>query len=247
MNLAGVLLIALVAPDTAGEALTTFRKMYQRPASLDTRVERIQKLARHKDPRVAKIFATLLVREKMEVRIVIARSLAGFGGVKGVDQSLVTALDHRANKRKGFLGVRVSLLKAMGSVGGRKVVSMVNSKIEDEDPWIAKAAIISAGQLRSASSVGLLVRALKRLEGPSKRRLLPGGPLADDLPPNTFSRIIGDAGPTGEDGKPAPTRERLLAGPLVEALKSITREEYEYADTWSEWWSKNHRTFKVPK
>ena len=250
MNLAGVLLIALVAPDTgdaAGEALATFRKMSRRPASLDTRIDRIQKLAQHKDPRVARILTYLLSREEMEARIVIARSLAAFGGVKGVDRSLVTALDDRSNRRKGFLGVRVSLLKAMGSIGGQVIVAAVNSKLEDKDPWIAKAAIKSAGELRSASSVGLLVRALNRLEGPSSRRILPGGPLGDELPPSTLSRFINDAGPTGKDGKPALAREKLLAGPIVEALKSITREEYEYADTWSKWWSENHRTFRVPK
>ena len=124
---------------------------------------------------------------------------------------------------------------------------MVNSKLEDKEPWIAKAAIKSAGQLRSASSVGLLVHALNRLAGPSRRRILPGGPLTDDIPPSAMSQFIQDAGPTGKDGKPAPTRERILAGPIIEALKSITRKDYDYAESWSEWWRENHRTFKVPK
>ncbi len=238
------LAMSLHAQDEAAlkQALRSFQDDYYRAgAKVDEKIAAVVELSRFRTPLIVKTVSPLLLRDAVQVRVVVARELAKFQGVDGADGALLGALRSRSNATPKAAQVRIMALRGLGELKARGAAADVDVLISDKEVWVAKAAVDAAGRIRVRSSVAPLVAALRRIEGPSGANRLPLNPLEEELPELTVKNILRE-----EILKQKPEVEReLLKEPILAALKSITQQAFATAKDWEAWWAKNKATFQV--
>lgn len=191
--------------------------------------------------------APLTVQGAMETRIVVARELGAFLGVRNTSKTLIAAFDHRSNRQAA--GVRITILRSLGELRAIDATDLVNAHVADREEWVAKAAIDAAGKLRQKSSIDPLLKEYGWAE--SKRGVkelgvdpLEGAVVTGSTDP--FDVIRGHSPKPTDEEKPKTCRELLV--PAIEAaLTSITRRDLAGLDAWGEWWVRNRAHFVVPQ
>lgn len=239
-----VLALPLCAQEDAAlkQAVRKFQDdFYRSGAKTDEKIAAVVELARFRSPSIVKHLSPLLIRDSLQVRIVVARELARFQGVDGADDALLGALRARANLAPKMAQVRIMALRGLGDLKARAAAADVDRLVEDKEIWVAKAAVDAAGKMRVRTSVQPLLAALRRIEGPSGTNALPVNPLEAEFPEVTVQNILKEE---VLQSKPKTERE-LLREPILAALKSITLQAFATAKEADAWWAKNKATFQV--
>ena len=126
--------------------------------------------------------------------------------------------------------VIVAVLDALGKVAYEPSAAAINRLIADKDTDAAVAAVGALGNIRSRSSIEPLVSLLKEVD------------LAIiDADPNNPKRDLA----LEEVNRQRQERKSRLAGPIKSTLQSITKQSFDKAKDWEDWWRKNSSTFKV--
>lgn len=245
---AGALTLAIAFPLCAQEeaalkqALRKFHDDITRGgAKTDEKIAAIVELAKFRSPLIVKTLSPLLSKDRLEVRVVVARELAKFQGVDGAGEALHCALRSRPNATAKMAQVRIMALRGLGELKARAASADVDRLIEAKEIWVAKAAIDASGKIRVRTSVQPLILALRRIEGPAGMTALPANPLEAELSEANLQSILREE---VLQTKPKTERE-LLKEPLRAALKSITRQAFATVKEWETWWAKNKATFQV--
>ncbi len=226
------------------EALRSFRASCTPRAGDDAWIAAINKVATHRHKRVAAALEPMLTRAKRPVRIAAARTLGTFHKIDGIPTALLKALKDGRNAGEINRGVRVEILRSLGTLQAHGAASEVNRRINDRDVWVAKASIDAAAKIRVKSSVDSLLQAFKRIEGPSGEEEISQDPLLGALPSTRIRDII--AREARSKSKPKTKRE-FLRESINQALMSITGEGFYTYKEWREWWNRHRSKFKVSR
>lgn len=213
------------------EALERFKVAY-RSASEAERAAAVADLAKVPHPKTLALLTPLLTADGTTVRVAAARGLGGFAALR---KAAVPALTGALQPNSKEPDVQAALLEALGRLEDESALPMVHKYVEDRDVKVAKAALLAAGQIRSASSIPILIEQVKRLE--------------------RFARIkegsidAGNVGgyniPSGEDQNKKRAEELLPV--TLKALQNLTCQKFVSSKEWQVWWSENRATFRVEK
>jgi HEAT repeat protein len=213
------------------EALERFKIAY-RSASEAERAGAVAELAKVPHPKTLARLAPLLTTDGNTVRIAAARGLGGFSDLRKATVPLLTGALQPNSKEAD---VQAAILEALGKLEDESALPSVHKYVEDRDVKVAKAALLAAGQIRSASSIPILIEQVKRME--------------------RFVRIkdgtidAGNVGgynvPSGEDQNKKRAEE--LLPPTLKVLQELTRQKLTSSKEWQVWWSENRTTFRVEK
>jgi hypothetical protein len=217
---------------------------YRLNADENDKIAAIREIAQYRHPRVVKALAPVMAKAPILVRVATARELSRFEKVEGVSQALVGALRSPENARLKTSAVRIEVLRSLGTLKARDAAPEVDKMVDNRDVWIAKAAIDATGRIRAKGSIEVLIRALRRIEGPEGNNEVNLNLLGDEIPALNDREIIRRE--VVQKAKPVSERE-VLRDPLVQALQAITRHDAAIARDWEAWWKKNERSFKVPE
>jgi hypothetical protein len=246
---AGGLLLALAGTAVAGgdsapdQALKKFHADYKQASTDDQRVAAVASLAEYRHERVARTLAACLTRVPVTVRIMAARRLGAFEGVDGVGDLLVAALGDRQNLQDKARGVRVEILRSLGTLRAAEAAGVVDRLVSDSDVWVAKAAVDAAGKIRAKTSVEPLIKALLRIEGRQGEKEVMLDLYEGQLPNLSLGGIVKNEAEKQDQPK---TQRQLLKDPLLSALVSITRLNHASGADWQTWWQSQKAKFVVP-
>ena len=115
------LAVPAVAQDSSTDrqvkrAVKRFRQLFDHPkAKQIDKVRLIKELGRIHHPEVAKELSLLCRKDTLAVRLNAVRTLQKFKNVKGVGRALVFALESPSNSGKEWLGVQITILRAIGN------------------------------------------------------------------------------------------------------------------------------------
>lgn len=227
----------------ADAAIAEFKRAFYRPGSTeDELVLAVRTLGQTPHAKTLAVLVPLIHEDRnpnstrpVSTRIVAALVLAGFGKIEGTSEALIKAYG-QCSTRSVSRPVRIQIIQTLGELKAKDAAALINFAILDNDPWIARAAVKSAGRLRSDSAIDPLIKRLQYVESRD------GGKPASDVP---------DPSKDGRDQNDTIDRHRrsqrqVLEAPLHEALHSITRLRHSCADTWSRWWAQARKDYKVP-
>lgn len=225
------LLAALLAQED--EALAQFKKAYASPKAED-RAAAVKTLGATKGEKTLKTLSDLLVRDESLVRIEAAKALGGFADLAA---KAVPPLANALGANKDEL-VLVAIFDALGALAHESGAAAANKGMTVKDVPVAKAAVESAGKIRSKTSVDPLIELLIKLDKESN-----------------LSRSASNAAPgpgmpgsaRTESNKEAQQRVKSLRPAVLKALQSITKEKWTKGEEWEDWWKKTKATFKVEK
>lgn len=225
-------------------AVRKFREdFYRLGAREDDRLSALHALSAHRHEKTVACLSPVLTRSVLPARILAARVLGQFGKVPAAARELRLALRSAANQTRKTAAVRIEILRSLGSLKAVEAAPEIDGLIEDREAWVAKAAIDAAGRLRQKGSVDELVKALRRLEGPSANAELGLDPIGVELGELSAERML--EGAARSERKM--TERDFLREPLLGALREITRQNHTSAKSWEQWWSKSKTTFSVPE
>ncbi|HZE95945.1 MAG TPA: HEAT repeat domain-containing protein [Planctomycetota bacterium] len=227
------LLQAWAADDTeeVKEALAKFKKAMANP-SAPARAAAAADLSRTPSDKTAVTLGSLLGGEADAVKIAAAEGLGNFKDHKKVATPLLlSALNANAKEPK----VMEAVFKGLGKLDDDAALSTIHNYFDDKDALVANAAIMSAAEIRSASSMDPLISLMKKYEKIEEQAKKGGGggyggvnvPYAGDDPKNKLAKDV------------LPT--------IIKALQKIANEKWATTKEWEIWWNKNKATFKIAK
>jgi len=227
-------------------AIRTFQEDYgKRGARDDDKILAVRALAEYHHERIVRVLSPLLTEASVAVRIMTARELGKFAGVDAAGRDLLAALRSPSNAAKRETPVRIEILRALGALKYAPASVDLVKLVEDRDVWVAKAAIDAAGRLRAPDAMTPLIRALQRIEsrnGDAETSLNPfDGIFPEMVTPSTLLR------PDSRQTAKRPSEREVLKEPLLGALQSITRENWDSAKAWESWWTKRKSSFRLPE
>lgn len=225
-------------------AILKFSKtMADRKATEEDKIEAIKEVAEHRNVRVLDALNSYLFSTELSFRIVTARELGKFKGVKDVEAILLKALP---KQEKENVAVQIMIIRSLGTLKAESAVETLNRLISDPQVWIAKAAVDAAGKIREKSSLTPLIRELKNLASKEGNTIV----LVRDPAEEMLRKIMSKQGlpdlPKQENNASSSRRE-ILRQPILDALKSITHQDFSTAQEWDRWWKANRTLFEVPK
>jgi hypothetical protein len=217
----------------ADAAIATFKRSFYRPNSTeDELVLAVRTLGETAHAKTLAVLAPIITDTKVPVssRIAAALVLSKFGKVDGAPQALIKAYQS-TGRHASLRPVRIQIILSMGELKAEAGASLVNLAMFDNDPWIARAAVKSAGKIRGAWSIDPLIKRLQVLESRD-------GEKSAEVPDPSKR----------EDGidRHQKTERQVLQAPIHDALNSITRQRHTCAETWAKWWAQNRKDYKVP-
>ena len=225
-------------------AVRKFREdFYRLGAREDDRLSALHALAAHRHEKTVACLSPVLTRSVLPARILAARLLGQFGKLPSATRELRAALRSTANSSRKTAAVRIEILRSLGGLKALEAAPEIDALIEDREAWVAKAAIDAAGRLRQKGSVEALLKALRRLEGPSANAELWLDPIGAELGELSAERML--EGAARSERKM--TERDFLREPLLGALRGITRQNHTSSKGWEQWWSKSKSTFSVPE
>ncbi|HUR38233.1 MAG TPA: HEAT repeat domain-containing protein [Planctomycetota bacterium] len=218
----------------ADEALDAFKIAYKSTSEAD-RVAAVNDLAKVHHAKILSRLAALLSADGPSVRLAAAKGVAGFTEMKKQAASALAGA-MPANSKEAT--VHAGLYDALGKLEEPTSLPAIHRGFDEKETSVAKAAILAAGQVGSASSIDPLLALLAKLEKVQKA----GGGGVDFSTPGT-------GGATGQnftvrsDDSPAKRAQELIPA-INKALNEITHESNGSSETWGAWWAKNKATFK---
>jgi hypothetical protein len=227
-------------------AIKTFQDEYtKRKANDEDRILAMRALAQYHHEHIVRVLSPLLTEATIPVRIMTARELGKFTGVDAAGRELLAALRSPANAGKDKAPIRIEALRALGALRYAPASGDTAKLVEDRDVWVAKAAIDASGRIRTPEAMTPLIRALHRIEsrnGDAESSLNPFDDLFPEMP-TAGTLLKPDARQTAK----RPSERDVLKEPLLAALQSITRQNWESARDWETWWTKRKNSFRLPE
>jgi HEAT repeat protein len=231
----GLLLAGLLtasAQDTNEEALQKFKKGMANP-SAPARAAACADLARTPFDKAALALGNLLGGEAEAVRIAAAEGLGNFKDFKKIATPLLLAgLNANAKEPK----VMEAIFKGLGKLDDEAALSTIHNYFDDKDKDVAKAAILSAGEIRAVSSMDPLIALMKKYEKLEEQAKKSGGG-------GGYGGINVPNG--GADPKLQLAKDVLPT--IIKGLQMIAQEKWATTKEWEIWWNKNKATFKIAK
>jgi len=218
---------------------------YKVGAKDDDKIAAVRALAPYHHERIVRALSPLLTEASIPVRLMTARELGRFAGVDPAARELHAALRSAANSGKRESAVRIEILRGLGTLRYAPAGGDVAKLVEDKEVWVAKAAIDAAGRIRTLDALTPLIKSLRRIEsnnGDSETTLNPLDDLFPEMP-TAGTLLRADPRQTAK----RPSEREVLKAPILGALQSISRQNYENARDWETWWSKRKPSFKLPE
>ena len=213
----------------AEEALKKFSKAMANPSPA-SRAAACADLARTPFDKGALALGNLLGTETDSVRIAAAEGLGNFKEHKKVATPiLLSALNSNAKEPK----VMEAIFKGLGKLDDDAALSTIHHYFDEKDSVIASAAILSAGEIRNATSMDPLVALMKKYEKIEEQAKKGGG----------GGYGVNVPGGGGDDPKSKLAKDVLPS--IIKALQKIANEKWATPKEWEIWWNKNKATFKV--
>lgn len=212
------------------ETLKKFNKAMANPSPA-ARAAACADLARTPFDKAAIALGNVLNSDADTVRIAAAEGLGAFKDYKKVaTPMLLGALNTNAKEPK----VQEAIFKGLGKLGDEAALGTVHNYFDDKDAMVAKAAILSAGEIGSPGSMDPLIALMKKYEKIDEQMKKGGGggygvnvPYAGDDPK---AKLAKDVLPT-----------------IIKGLQMIANEKWATPKEWEIWWGKNKATFKGAK
>jgi HEAT repeat protein len=209
----------------ANEALDKFKSDYKAKESAG-RAAAVNLLAATQADKVyVRLGQVLTSSDEKEVRIAAAKGLGGATEEKKKVASILSAAV--APNSKDF-AVEAAILEAIGKLGDQSAAATVENSFKSKDVMILKAAVEAAGELKSKSSVPLLIDLCKRLEQGAAAAPTAGGNYGGGKLPG-----VGAGGVTDDQAK---ERERVVKPIVVKVLGNLTKTNYSLSKEWEDWW-----------
>lgn len=228
--LAGLLSAAADDNKDHEEAMIKFKKAMANPSAA-ARASACADLARTPFDKAAIALGNTLNSDLDTVRIAAAEGLGNFKDYKKVaTPMLLSALNTNAKEPK----VMEAIFKGLGKLDDDASLSTIHNYFDDKDEVVAKAAILSAGEIKSASSMDPLVALMKKYEKLQEQAKKGGGGGYGVNVPNG-----------GDDPKLKLAKDVLPT--IIKGLQMIANEKWATAKEWDIWWNKNKATFKGAK
>jgi hypothetical protein len=233
---AAVLALALQA-DVAAEAALEKFKADVKGKDAAGRSAALAELAKTPSPKVVAKINSYLVSDIPEVRVAAAAALALQTDCK---KQALPCLLNAATANAKRPEVLAAVVAALGKFQDEAAAGEVNKHFAAELE-VAKAAVASAGEIKSPTSFDPLIKELKSCEEALKPR--PRGP------DGGFGGGFGGFGRMDGQNNPREARERAREiQPLIKSLlSSWTGVNCEDAKDWEAWWKENRAKFKPNK
>lgn len=234
-----LLALALTAFDDA-EALEKFKADIKGKDGAG-RAAAIEELAKTKSPKICAKLASMLTNEVVEVRCASAKGLGEQDDKKKAIAYLSAAVTPNAKE----FPVLAAIMAALGKLGEEAGAPDVNKHVNHENIDVAKAAVESAGEIKSASSFEPLIKAMKDCEETLKpRQPGPGGNGGGFG--GGLGRMGGPGGPGGNMQNYREMRDRATAlKPLIQkVLVAMTKTNCQDSADWALWWKENQAKYK---
>jgi len=229
LGLAAALLPSAWAGDDkeAEEALQKFKKAMANPSPA-ARAAAATDLARTPFEKAALALGNVLGSDADTVRIAAAEGLGNFKDYKKIaTPMLLSSLNVNAKEPK----VMEAIFKGLGKLDDDAALSTIHRYFDEKDEVIAKAAILSAADIRSASSMDPLIALMKKYEKIEEQAKKGGSGYGVNVPGG------------GDDPKGKLAKDVLPT--IIKGLQKIANEKWATTKEWEIWWNKNKATFKV--
>lgn len=227
------ILAALLAPAWAGddkeneENLKKFNKAMANPSPA-ARAAACADLGRTPFDKGALALGNVLSTETDSVKIAAAEALGNFKDYKKIaTPMLLAALNQNAKEPK----VLEAIFKGLGKLDDDSALTTIHHYFDDKDSVIANAAILSAADIRNASSMDPLIALMKKYEKIEEQAKKGGGGYGVNVPY------------AGDDPKGKLAKDVLPT--IIKGLQKIANEKWATPKEWEIWWNKNKATFKV--
>jgi len=228
------LVVALLPSAWAGddkeaeEALQKFKKAMANPSPA-ARAAAATDLARTPFEKAALALGNVLGSEVETVKIAAAEGLGNFKDYKKIaTPMLLSSLNVNVKEPK----VMEAIFKGLGKLDDDAALSTIHRYFDEKDEVIAIAAIMSAADIRNASSMDPLIALMKKYEKIDEQAKKSGGGGYGVNVPNG-----------GADPKIKLAKDVLPA--IIKGLQKIANEKWATTKEWEIWWNKNKATFKV--
>ena len=217
----------------AEEAMQRFKKGMANP-SAPARAAAAADLARTPFEKGAIALGNLLGGDADAVRIAAAEGLGNFKEYKKIATPLLLAgLNANAKDPK----VMEAIFKGLGKLDDEAALTTIHQYFDDKDKDVAKAAILSAGEIRSVSSMDPLITLMKKYEKLEEQAKKSGGGGGN----------VGGYNVPGGGQDPKLQLAKDVLPTIIKGLQMVTKEKWATAKEWDIWWTKNKPTFKIAK
>lgn len=241
------IVLAQDGKSAAEEAVRAFHAAFSAKGATEAeRAQAVQKLAETKHEETSKVLAKVLGCGQDTVAVEAAKGLSTFTDVKGVAARVAPWLSDPLLFPKP--AVRVEIVKCLAALKDPAALPTLHRVLRDRDLNVAKEIVGALKILRHRDSVPVMIDYLKICErAPSGTIEIP-----IDIPKPKQDELDKDQLPTMvfwirvDADAYARMRKELLHEPLLDALRTITKQKWETARGWSEWWGSAGPTFKVP-
>jgi hypothetical protein len=252
-----LMLAMLLAPQApqdeaaANEALSTFETGFQQKKDSASRAGLIGQLARTQHEKVVSKLSSFLTNQDKSLKVAAAQGLGQYTSAspelkKSAAHALTSALSAGANNNDADM--MQALFSALGTLQEESSGNAIKSHFEDKDAKIAGAAVSAAGAIKSKALIEPLIELCRECEKQAK-------PPGSSAPPSGKSvKVPKSKGNSGGGGSSQPDpeaakrdRANSLLSAIAGALQTATGQNFNTADEWEKWWSKNRGTFTPAK
>lgn len=210
------------------ESMIRFKKGMANP-SAPARAAAVADLARTPSEKAAVAIGSLLGSEADAVKIAAGEGLGNFTDYKKVATPLLIAgLNSNLKEPK----VVEAIFKGLGKLGDVDSLKTIHGYFDDKEADIAKAALMSAAEIRNVSSIDLMINLMKKYEKIDEQSKKSGG---------------GYGVPYGGGQDPKQKLAKDVLPTIIKALQTITHEKWATTKEWEIWWNKYKATFKIDK
>ena len=232
-------MLALALGDDT-EALDKFKTDFK-AKDASARVAAVEELSKTQSPKVCAKLGSLLGVDTPEVRIAAAKSLMGQQDDR---KHAVAFLINGAAANAKDPAVLAAIIASLGKLREEAGAAEVNKHIPSENVDLAKAAVESAGEIRSGSSFDPLIKELKSCEEILKPRDPNTGGFGGRLGGGGLGRF---GGANGQSMKDMRDRAQMLKPEITKALKDMAKVACQDAQDWENWWKEHRATYRPEK
>ena len=219
-----LLLLTLSDDKAAEDALDRFRQAYRNP-SAPARAAAVSELGRTPHDKTLVQLVGILSGEVPIVKAAAARALGGFADHK---RKAVPILLASLGPNGKETDVQVAIFEALGKLDDENALRVIHRHFEDKDGKVAAAALMAAGEIRTVSSIDLILKEMEECEKINKQSSGGGGP-----------------GVPGGGSDPRKDRAKVVLPASIKAMQAISKEKWTTPEEWRIWWSRRRATFKL--
>ena len=128
--------------------------------------------------------------------------------------------------------VSEAIFKGLGKLGDVDSLKTIHGYFDDKEADVAKAALMSAAEIRNVSSIDLMINLMKKYEKIDEQAKKSGG---------------GYGVPYGGGQDPKQKLAKDVLPTIIKALQTITHEKWATTKEWEIWWNRYKATFKIDK